>query len=117
VSKEDGDAPSAPSWSSITSGPTRWEVRRPPRTSRFAAGATINMRPSWSLVLAPGASRVTPDDRVVGGRARTGGLLMAVAPSRETRYVDCATEIRSTRLTHRGCGQVGCHLRAPSSVT
>jgi hypothetical protein len=46
VSRRDADAPSAPSWSSITSGPTRWEVRPRPRTSRFAVAATINTRPS-----------------------------------------------------------------------
>jgi len=56
----DADAPSAPSWSSITSSPTRWEGRPPPRTSCCAAGATINTRPSWSLALVIGASRATP---------------------------------------------------------
>src|SRR5437870_10620898 len=57
----DADAPSAPSWSSITSGPTRWEVRRLPRTSPFAVGATINTRRSWSLVLGAAASKATPE--------------------------------------------------------
>src|SRR5689334_16350881 len=55
----DADAPSAPSLSSITSGPTRWEGQPPPRTFRCAAGATINTRRRWSLVLAPGTSRAT----------------------------------------------------------
>ena len=48
--RTDGDAPSARSWSSITSGPTRWGVRRPSRTSRSAVGATTNTRRSWSSV-------------------------------------------------------------------
>jgi hypothetical protein len=81
----DADAPSAPSWSSITSGPTRWEVRPPPRTSRCAAGATINTRPSWSSVLAPGASRATPEF-----------LPRSVAPRRQANRVD------RSRLRPRG---------------
>ena len=54
-------APSAPSSSSITSGPTRWEVRRPPTTSPFAAGATINTRQSGSSVLAAGTWTAIPE--------------------------------------------------------
>ena len=41
-------APSARSWSSTTSSPTPWADRPPSRTSRCAAGATINTRRSWS---------------------------------------------------------------------
>src|SRR5260370_10946007 len=59
----DAGAPGAPCRSSIPFGSSRWEGRPPPRTSRCAAGATINTRPSWSLALAPGASRATPEFR------------------------------------------------------
>ena len=47
----DTGAPSARSWSSTTSCPTRWEVWPPSRTSRFAVGATTSTKRIWSSAL------------------------------------------------------------------